>query len=432
MARGDLGDFLLRLSSQIQQQTAANADAQYRRMQMKVAQNQLDEVVRKAKMDEWTREALANLKPYSEFSRPTQAVEGNEDVPDMGSMVTERTMLTLPEQYRNMASIYQKSGQDEKAFKYHKEAGDLEKEARKENEPKYHSGSYGLVETVQGKEPRVVVKPPEKPERPTNVPAWLDAMGVAKWGSKYHSLEGQKEFADYLSTPEGNREAEEFQKQYTKRNSPPTVVQTDKGFRLVEKEGSSSQVTEEGGKPVYRVTPSEVKTSHVALNDNIKSVEGVWEAYNKGLVGPVTGRAKQLGSKFFADQEITTLKRRAAQLRTVIYGLSGKQINESEQTWLKEEILPELIQPSENFEVALKEFDSWVKRRKGLLEQEYPALSGVGTSPPQQQPSSSSGKVILSKDGNSVTKDGQTYPIVNGKVTINGVSFNVKPKKVTP
>ena len=45
-----------------------------------------------------------------------------------------------------------------------------------------------------------------KPEKPVNVPAWADAMGLAKMGAKYHTAKGQQEFADYLATPQGQQE----------------------------------------------------------------------------------------------------------------------------------------------------------------------------------------------------------------------------------
>jgi hypothetical protein len=51
---------------------------------------------------------------------------------------------------------------------------------------------------------------------------------------------------------------------------------------------------------------------------------------------------------------------------------------------------------------------------------------------PTPTPQTMSGKTTLSKDGNSVVKDGKPYPISNGKVTINGVTYNVKPKSVSP
>jgi hypothetical protein len=153
-------------------------------------------------------------------------------------------------------------------------------------------------------------------------------------------------------------------------------VVTDQGVMSVDKKSkTATPVTTEGGGEVYGKTPSEVKISHVALNDNIVSVGKVKEVFKKGMVGPITGAARKFGAKFYSDEDFTKLKNRVAQLRTVIYGLSGKQINESEQVWLKEEILPNLQNPSENFETTLNEFEAWVTRRKGLMEGEYPSLA---------------------------------------------------------
>lgn len=52
---------------------------------------------------EATRAAISGVKPYTEFNRPTMAVPGNEDVPDLSQgMVTERTNLPLPQYMRNL------------------------------------------------------------------------------------------------------------------------------------------------------------------------------------------------------------------------------------------------------------------------------------------------------------------------------------------
>lgn len=160
---------------------------------------------------------------------------------------------------------------------------------------------------------------------------------------------------------------------------PKTVVTTGPNGEvlIVDKNARTASPVKmqgEGGEKVYKMAPSEVKTSHVALKDNLASLSEVKKAYNKGLIGPVTGATKKIGSKFFADKDFTTLRNRVGQLRTIVYGLSGKAINETEDKWLKEEIIPNLMQPSENFEVTMNEFEAWVVRKKGFLEGAYPGL----------------------------------------------------------
>ena len=159
-------------------------------------------------------------------------------------------------------------------------------------------------------------------------------------------------------------------------NENQIPVVTDKGVVLVDrKKGTSKPVKSETGETIYGKTSAEVKTSHKNLNDNIAAVERVKQIYNKGSVGPIVGRALKMGSRYFNAPEITQLKNVVGQLRTIVYGMSGKQINESELKWLTDEILPNLIQPDKNFEVTLNEYEAWVKRNKSLLEDEFPALS---------------------------------------------------------
>lgn len=153
-----------------------------------------------------------------------------------------------------------------------------------------------------------------------------------------------------------------------------TVV-TDKGiFSVNKKTNTASPVHTEEGEKIYGKTPSEIKTAVKNLDDNIAAVQGVKEIYDAGIPGAISGRVHKYGSKFFSDKEYTQLKNRVGQLRTLVYGLSGKQINETELQWLKEEILPSLMQPSDNFEMTLAEYDAWVKRNRRLFETQYPDL----------------------------------------------------------
>ena len=165
------------------------------------------------------------------------------------------------------------------------------------------------------------------------------------------------------------------------------IVSTDSGVVSVNKKtNTATPVTMGGDNPVYGKTPSEVKLSHKNYADNLSAVESVRDIYKTGSTGPVTGRTRKYGSKFYSDKDYTQLKNRVGQLRTIVYGMSGKAINESELSWLKEDILPSLLQPSDNFEVTLNEYEAWVKRNSALLEREYPALSS-GSGKTKDKPS---------------------------------------------
>ncbi len=183
-----------------------------------------------------------------------------------------------------------------------------------------------------------------------------------------------KDFADPKNKKLKNEVVSEAN-EMAKARAVPIVVQTDTGPMVIDRgKGTAKPVTGPGGTTVPRLTPSEVNVAYAALVDNTNSINAVKEAYDSGVVGPVTGRARRLGAKFFSDTELTRLQNRVGQLRTIIYGLSGKQINEAEQKWLDNEIIPNLKQPSDNFEVTLVEFEQWVKRKMGSFEKLYPGV----------------------------------------------------------
>lgn len=133
------------------------------------------------------RTDLSGINPYTETSRPTSGLvnlpEGyntaDYDTPDPASMVTERIAKPIPQIYRERGDVYAKHGSD-KDLEYYGKADAWEDRERKENEPKYQSGSYGLAEIKPGQEPKVVIAPPEKEGKiPQSVAgAWI--QGRAK------------------------------------------------------------------------------------------------------------------------------------------------------------------------------------------------------------------------------------------------------------
>jgi hypothetical protein len=93
------------------------------------------------------------------------------------------------------------------------------------------------------------------------------------------------------------------------------------------------------------------------------SIQEVANAFNSEFVGPISGRAQNIKSKFMSTPEFTKFQKTLGQLRAVVYGLSGKQINESELEWLKEEILPQLTAPGPNFIATLRVLEDWVQSK---------------------------------------------------------------------
>jgi len=100
------------------------------------------------------------------------------------------------------------------------------------------------------------------------------------------------------------------------------------------------------------------------LGDIERIASEVEKEFDPNFVGPVVGRARGISSKFVSDPKFTSFKNKASQLRAVVYGLSGKQINEAELKWLKEDILPALSQPSANYKATLKVLREWVAKKR--------------------------------------------------------------------
>jgi len=123
-------------------------------------------------------------------------------------------------------------------------------------------------------------------------------------------------------------------------------------------------------KPPLKTIPTEQVKGLKAFDDLAilaKSLKGIGTKY----AGPVKGRMKLYSSKFFADPEFIKAKTNLAKLMPVVYALSGKQINEWEMEWLKNDILPNLTSPGENFEATLDQFIDWVNTKSSSLKEGY-------------------------------------------------------------
>jgi hypothetical protein len=132
----------------------------------------------------------------------------------------------------------------------------------------------------------------------------------------------------------------------------------------------------EGGGPVKTgpqklpVTEQEKLVGFSQLNDTANWIE---KNFDQNYVGPLTGRVREGTSKVFNDPKFVEFKSKLGQLRTIVYSLSGKQINETELKWLDERILPELTSPSKNFNATLKVFKDWLKTKNDMLVKAYKA-----------------------------------------------------------
>jgi len=100
-----------------------------------------------------------------------------------------------------------------------------------------------------------------------------------------------------------------------------------------------------------------------AYNNTYNEINKIGETIDDAFTGIYEGNWNNLKSKFVNTPEFQKHKARVEKLRTIVYGLSGKAINETEQKWL-DTILPKLAQPDENFKANLDELKNWVEDRQ--------------------------------------------------------------------
>lgn len=242
-----------------------------------------------------------------------------------------------------------------------------------------HIGTWAFMTDADGKQHVQFVQAKDTQGKEFNAPANLDqalARLGGRYGYDYSERQGrEKAVSLYGSNPEFAKEVDSIMERW-KTTAPPFIVQLDSGIQKVDRKpgGTATAVKTDTGDQLYKNVPEEAKSTRRWLIDNIRASDAVSDALKPGIAGPITGRARKFGAKYFSDEDVTKLQSRIGQLRTIVYGFSGKQINESELKWLKDDIIPQLENPGPNFETKLKELDSWLKRKKIDAERDYPAL----------------------------------------------------------
>lgn len=215
-------------------------------------------------------------------------------------------------------------------------------------------------------------------DKPVNVPSWADALGLQKFGEKYHTVQGQKDFANWLADPKNQKEVETFQSLYSLRNAPPgvTYLQTNQGFVPMPTKGGGvppiGQPTGFGSK-----LPSEQVVAEQQIGTLLETLQTVKSLYKPKYVGPVAGRLSGLQEQTVGLGEEEAIFRSAnAQLQnSLIYLMSGKQINESEYQRLKKQI-PDVTLPESVYTARVKEFERTVQ---SIIDNRRKNMGGYGT-----------------------------------------------------
>lgn len=130
---------------------------------------------------------------------------------------------------------------------------------------------------------------------------------------------------------------------------------------------------------------TEESGSLAVYRDLYNASDDIKELFTANLTGPFQGNINRMAATFKDMPEYTTFKAKADRLRTIVYGFSGKQINETELDWLKG-ILPQIYNPDANFLARLESIQEWVadKQEAQLIEMRN-ARKFTGTSPLRTQ-----------------------------------------------
>lgn len=218
-----------------------------------------------------------------------------------------------------------------------------------------------------------------KTEKLVNMPPWYDSMGVEKLGQRYHTPEGQKEFADYLATPQGTVEASAYRRQFASETAMPfyNVVPTAEGYTPFNaRTGAPGQPTE-FKKPV----PSEQMSRLSDLETLVENNNRIDRLYKADYVGPIAGRLGGIKEQLveLPSQQVEFYSYVRDQKDALLRARSGAQINEQEYKRLVK-FLPDENLPPANFKARAKRFTDEVKL---ILSNKRKELSAGGFGPSQ-------------------------------------------------
>jgi len=209
-----------------------------------------------------------------------------------------------------------------------------------------------------------------------NMPSWYDAMATEKLGERYNTSEGQKEFANYLQTPEGKRESSEYRRKYAIETATPfyQVVPTEKGLETFASREGKFVEPKAGEQLRKKMLSPELIDFEGKMGVLETSLSTVMDSYDPSFVGAAAGRLGGLREMTIGiPKEQARFYSSLARIKAnMVYLLSGKQINETEYTRLLEQ-LPRRELPSDVFEARMEDFR---KTMEALIESRRQAAGG--------------------------------------------------------
>jgi hypothetical protein len=251
------------------------------------------------------------------------------------------------------------------------------------------------------------IKESNKAEKPVNMDPNYDAVGTQVLGAEYHTLQGQRKFAElYKNDPNVRKLVDDkiardaknkFQGFAPIFNLAPTAgglqpynVRTGQtvGAPVADRPLTGEQINTQQQIGTLKDTLDRVKT--LMQYDDEKGIG------KTGWVGPVSGRAAGLQENYvggLASEQSQAYADLASMENQLVYLYSGKQINENEFKRLKK-ALPDKNLPVSTFNSRMKSFDetynSIIKNRAvGLAAGGHSVPQTGGTNTPSPAPKQS-------------------------------------------
>lgn len=218
--------------------------------------------------------------------------------------------------------------------------------------------------------------------KPVNMPPWYDSMGIERLGARYHTPEGQAEFANFMLTEEGQRTASAYRSKYATENAVPFYLPKDTSEGIVSFSGRTGQMGQPSGmgKPIPSGTTEKIGDLNALLTD-IGQVKRLYkygtDNEEKAWVGPVAGRVGTLKEKYTGgaqDEQVKFYSFVRDMKDALLRARSGAQINEQEYQRLVK-FLPDEYLPDKSFKARLERFEEQVNI---VLESKKAALKAGG------------------------------------------------------
>jgi hypothetical protein len=236
--------------------------------------------------------------------------------------------------------------------------------------------------------------------KPTNMPPWYDALAVEKLGSAYDTPEGKKQFADYMATTQGMKEAAAYRTKYATETATPFNVFTQTAEGIVPGNARTGTLGEPTGlgKPIPAGEAAKMGDLGTLLT-NISEVKKLYkygtDKENSKWVGPLSGRVGALEEKYTgtaSDNQVKFYSFVRDMKDALLRARSGAQINEQEYKRLVT-FLPDENLPSSSFKARLDRFEQEVNiilshKKAALKEGGYgknfnqnPMIEGISKEP---------------------------------------------------